>query len=104
MAAAHSHFDGAFDVALTFHIAEIDVVRLMRGKKSGQISARGQQRGFAAQKSKRLSQILHPIDVDIIDHGGFERIGFRDKECTLTSTTRFQRHRQHAFHRAHGAI
>ena len=35
-------FDRAFDVALAFHVAKIDIVILMRGEKCAQITARRQ--------------------------------------------------------------
>src|SRR4029453_4630365 len=60
--ASHCDFNGAFDVSLAFHLAEIDVITLVRGKKSGQIGARRKKGSFAAEKRECLSQILHAID------------------------------------------
>ena len=97
--AGHRDFDRAFNVALTFHVAEIDVVALVRRKKSSQIGTRRQKRRFAAQKSKCLPQILHAVDVDLIDHGGFERIGFRDEECAPAPPSCFQSDWEHALSR-----
>ena len=104
MTAGHGHFHRALDVALAFYIAEINVVALMGRKKASQIGARGQEGRFPAQKIKRLPQILHTIDVDFIDHGGFERVGLRDKQCTLAAPPGFQRDWQDPFHGAHCAI
>src|SRR5437660_5758764 len=42
--ASDRHLDGALDVALTFHVAEIDLVTLMRGEKFAQISTCWQKR------------------------------------------------------------
>ena len=53
--ASYGHFDGAFDVALAFHVAEIHVVDLMRRKETGQIGACRQKRDFAAQKGECLA-------------------------------------------------
>src|SRR6266481_3171222 len=70
MTASHCDFNGAFDVSLAFDLAEIDIIALMRGKKSGQIGARRKKWSFAAEKRECLSQILHAVDVDLIDHCG----------------------------------
>ena len=79
MTASHRDFNRAFDVSLAFDLAEIDIIALMRGKKSGQIGARREKRSFAAEERECLPQILHAVDVDLIDHRGFERVCFRDK-------------------------
>src|SRR4030095_2667112 len=42
--ASHCDFNGTFDVPLALDLAKIDVIALMRGKKSGQISARRKKR------------------------------------------------------------
>jgi hypothetical protein len=47
---------------------------------------------------------LHAIDIDLIDHGGFERIGFWDKECAPAAASCFQSHWEHAFDGTHRAI
>src|SRR2546421_4182048 len=83
MTASHCDFNGAFDVCLAFDLAEIDVIALMRGKKSGQIGARRKKRSFAAEKRECLSQILHAVDIDLIDHCGLERVCFRDNSARL---------------------
>src|SRR6476620_1179091 len=46
--AGDGYLDRAFDVALAFHVAEIDVVTLVRGEEFAQISVCGQKRNFAA--------------------------------------------------------
>ena len=61
MTTRNRDFDRAFNVALAFHVAEIDVVILMRGKKSGEIAARRQKRKLAAEKLKCLSQVLDAV-------------------------------------------
>src|SRR5438046_9818973 len=42
--AGDGHFDGALNVPLPFHVAEINIVTLMRGEEFAQISARGEKR------------------------------------------------------------
>src|SRR5205809_7812909 len=100
MTASHCDFNGAFDVSLAFDLAEIDVIALMRGKKSGQIGARRKTRSFAAEKRECLSQILHAVDIDLIDHCGLERVCFRVKSRAFAATPRLQYDRQDAFHGA----
>src|SRR5262245_3725434 len=102
--ACDGYLDGALDVALAFYIAEIDVVTLVRGEKFAQISARGQKRDFAAQKGERLPQILHAVYVDIVDHRGFERIGFGHEQRSFAAASRLERDRQHAFYGPNGTV
>ena len=104
VAARDGDFDCAFYVALSFHIAEIDVVTLMCSEEFAQISACRQKRNFAAQKGERLPQILHAVDVDLIDHCGFKRVGFGNKQRALASSPCFQRNGQHAFHSTDRAV
>src|SRR4029077_2423440 len=63
--AGDSHLDRALHVALALHIAEIDVVTLVRGEEFAEISACGQKSNFATQKSERLPQILHAVYIDL---------------------------------------
>src|SRR5438046_10290899 len=72
--AGHRHFDSAFDVSLAFHVAKIDVVRLMRGKESGQISTRRQKRSSATQTSKCMPHTLNPVDLSLSVTCGFKRM------------------------------
>src|SRR5207248_3483 len=51
-----SYLDRSLHVSLAFYVAKIDVVTLMRGEKFAQISARGKQGNFAAQKRECLPQ------------------------------------------------
>ena len=102
--AGDSHFDCPLDVALTFYVAKIDVVRLVRCEKICQIAARGQEREFAANKLKCLTQIVHAVDVDLFHHGSFACVGFRNEERMFPAPSRFQRDRQYAFDGAHGSI
>src|SRR5205814_2594544 len=69
-----SYLDRSLHVSLAFYVAKIDVVTLMRGEKFAQISARGKQGNFAAQKRECLPQILHTIDVDLIHRRCFEGV------------------------------
>ena len=100
MSTGDSYFDCAFDMALAFHIAEIDVITLVRSEKLAQISACGQKRDFAAQKRERLPQILHTVDIDLVDHRSLERVRFRYEQRALAPATRLKCDRQHAFYRA----
>src|SRR5437667_6958989 len=68
--ASDSHFDGALNVPLPLHVAEINIVTLMRGEEFAQIGACGEKRNFAAQESECLPQILHAVDIDLIYHRG----------------------------------
>ena len=104
MTPGHRHLDGALNVALAFYIAKIDIVVLVRGEEAGQIGTRRQKRSFAAQKIKGLSQILDAVNVDLIDHGRFERVGFRHKQRTFAAAARFQRNWQDTFHSAHRTV
>ena len=104
MTARDSHLDRALNVALAFHVAEIDVVIVVCGKEFAQISACGQKRNFASQKGKRLPQTLHAVYVDFVDHRGFERICFGHEQCSFATASRLERDRQHAFHGADGTV
>src|SRR6266496_1980963 len=53
--ASDGHFYRALYVALPLHVAEINIVTLMRSEKFAQISARGKHGNFAAQKRKCLA-------------------------------------------------
>jgi hypothetical protein len=75
--ARHRDFNRAFDMSLALNISEIDVIYLMCRKKSSQISTRWKQGSLAAQERECLSQILHAVDVDLIDHRGFESVCLR---------------------------
>ena len=57
------------------------------------------QRNFAAQECERLPQILHAVDVDLIDHRRFERICFGDEQPAFAAASRLERNRQHTLHR-----
>src|SRR5204863_9736361 len=102
--ACDSHLDCALDVTLAFHVAEIDIVTLVRGKEFAQISACGQKRNFATQKGERLPQILHAVYVDLVDHRGFERICFGHEQRAFAAASRLEGDRQHAFHWANGTV
>src|SRR5437762_7002227 len=91
-------------MTLAFHIAEIDVVKLVCGEEFAQIGACRQKGSLSAQESERLPQILHAIDIDLIDHRGFERVGFGDKQSALAPSARLQCNRQHAFYRPNRAV
>ena len=93
MTAGDGHFDGAFNVPLPLHVAEINIVTLMRGEEFTQIGACRQKRNFSAQEGECLPQILHAVDVDFIDHRRFERISFGNKQRALAASARFQRDR-----------
>src|SRR6266481_3814863 len=76
----------------------------MGGEEFTQICAGRQKRNFSAQEGERLPQILHAVNVDLIDHRGFQRIGFGNKQRALATSARFQCNRQHAFHGAHRTV
>src|SRR5262249_50309243 len=94
----------AFHVTLSFHIGKIDIVGLMRCKKTGEIARGWKQRQFAAQKLECLSQIVHAVDVDLADQRGFKSVCFRNEERLFATTPRFQRYRKHAFDWTNTAI
>src|SRR6185369_7670581 len=102
--AGDGYLDGTLDVSLTFYIAEIDIIILVGSEEFAQISARGQERDFAAQKGERLPQILHTVYVDLVDHRGFERVGFGHEQRSLAAASRLKGDRQHAFHGANGTV
>jgi hypothetical protein len=102
--ASDGYLDGALDVTLTFYIAEIDIVVLVRGEEFAQISARGQKRNLATQKSERLPQILHSVYVDLVDHRGFERIGFGHEQRSFAAASRLKGDWQHAFYGPDGTV
>ena len=80
MPSGNCDLDRALHVTLTFYIREIDLVVLVRGEKNSEIAARRSERSFAAQKLKRLSQILHAVNVDAIHHRGLGRVRFRNEK------------------------
>ena len=104
MTAGDRHFNRSLHVPLPLHVAEIDVVTLVRGEELAQIGACRQKRNFTAQEGERLSQILYTVDIDLVDHRGFEGIGFGNKKRALASSARFQCNWQHAFYSTDGAV
>ena len=104
MTAGDSYLDGAFDVALTLHVTEINVVTLVRGEEFAEIGACWQKCNFAAQEGERLPQILHPVDVDFVDHCSFERICFGYKQGALAAPSCFEGNGQHAFYRTNRTV
>src|SRR5262245_18397400 len=98
MTTGDAYFDCALDMALAFDVAKIDVVALVRSEKLAQISARGQKRNFAAQKCERLPEILHAVDIDLVDHCGFGRVRFGYEQRALAPAPRLKCDRQHAFY------
>src|SRR5262245_9396051 len=98
------NLDGAFDVSLTFYVADIDVVTLVRSEELAQISACRQKRNFAAQECERLPQILDAVYVDLVNHRGLKRICFGDEQRAFAAASRLERDRQHAFYWANGAV
>src|SRR6202171_2527058 len=102
--AGNGHFDRAFDGALSFYVGKIDLVVLVRGEKIGQVTASRKKRELTAHEFECLPQILHAVDVDLVDHGGLARVGFRHEQGALAAFARFQRDRQDTFDRPHRAI
>ena len=91
-------------MTLSFHVAEIDVVILVRRKEFAQISACWQKRNFTTQKGERLSQVLDPVNVDPIDHRGFECVRLRDEQRALAATTRLDCDGQYTLNGPDGTI
>src|SRR5437868_8760428 len=89
---------------LTLYVGKIDIVALMGTEKSADIPASRQQRKLTAQKLKCLTEILHAVDVDLVDHGGFARICLRHEQRLFSSASRFQRNRQYTFDRSNAAV
>ena len=81
--------DRAFDVMLTFHVSEIDIVTLVGCEKSAEIATSWEQRKFAAKKLEGLAQIVDAVDVDLVHHGGFKRVRFWHEERLLAAAPRF---------------
>src|SRR5262245_41457647 len=71
---------------------------LVCGEEFAQISAGRQKCNFAAQECECLPQILHTVYVDLVDHRGFERICFGDKQGAFAAASRLEGDRQHAFY------
>jgi len=88
-----------FDVSLTFHLAEIDVIAPVRGKNPVKSSLVGKKGSFAAEKRECLPQILHAVDVE-----SYRPLRPRARllpgtnSARLAATPRFQCDRQDAFH------
>ena len=104
MAAGDGDFDRALHVALTFHIAEIDVVVFVGGEERSEVAVSRRDQGFAADELEGLAQILDAVDGDSFHHGGLMRVRGRNEDRLFLLAARFERHRQHAFHRTHCAI
>ena len=68
------NFDGAFDMLLTFDLAEIKV--LFIGFEIGPTVRRADriQFDFSAQKMNDLRKRTRPVDIDTLHHGGFRSI------------------------------
>ena len=52
--AGDGHFDRALHVALAFHVAEIDIVTLVRGEEFAEISACRQKRQFRRARNANV--------------------------------------------------
>src|SRR6266540_2140072 len=100
----HRDFNGPFDVSLTLYVSEIDVIALVCGKKSGQIGACRKKGSFAAQERECLPQILDAVDIDLIDHRGFQRICFWNKQRVFATASRLERDWQDAFNCANSTV
>src|SRR5207237_8136087 len=97
-------FDCALHMTLSFHVGKIDIVGLVTGKETGEVAARRQKWKLAAEKLKRLAQVMHGVDVDFIDHRRLARVRGRTKERLFAAAPRFQCNRQNAFDRADASV
>lgn len=104
MTAGDRHLDRALDVPLAFDVREIDLVTLMRGEELAPIAAHRGQLLFSPNELKSLAQILHAVDVDAGDHGGFARVRRWHDHRAFAAAPRFERDRKHTFDRAHPAV
>ncbi len=104
MSARDRDFNCALYVRLSFDVAKIDIVTLMRREKFRHVAARRVHRLLPTQKFKRLPQIRDAVNVDLVHHRGFVRVRFRHKQGALAAFARFDRNRQNAFDRTHCAI
>ena len=104
MPAGDRDFDGALHVPLALHVREIDVVIFVGGEERGEIAVGRRDERFAPNELEGLAKIVNAINGDPFHHRGLVRVDRRDKDRLLLLAPRFERHRQHAFHRAHCAI
>ena len=104
MPAGDRDFDGAFNVALAFHVSEIDIIALMAREEFFEITPGRLQRTFPAQKSKRLAQITDTVNGDSSYHGRFLSIGLWNEQRLLAAFTRLDCHWQYACHRTDRSI
>lgn len=102
--AGDRHFNGAFDVALPFHVTEIDLVILVGGEERSEIARRRFDRRFASNELECFPQVPHAVDGDPFHHRGFVRVGRGNENRLFLLPARFQGHRQHAFDGAHAAV
>jgi hypothetical protein len=93
-------FDGAFDMLLTFDLAEIKV--LFSGSDVGPAVERAHrlQGDISAQKMDDLRKGTYSVDIDTFHHGGFRGILERHDESLPLPALGFQGNREDSLDRA----
>src|SRR5438045_72161 len=64
VSASDGDFDRPFHVSLAFHVAEVDLERLMTRKEIAQITTRWLEVTLAADEREGFAQVLHAVDID----------------------------------------
>ena len=81
MPSGGSYLEGALDTLLPLHVTEIEVEAGVFPEKFGPGIDHGRlQLDLPVEKPYHLGNILHAIDIEIIDHGGFPHVGLGNNQ------------------------
>lgn len=105
VAAGCGEFEGAFDIFLSAHIAEIHVVVVeVGGKFVAGIHIHRLDIAFTGDDSERIIQVFHAIHIEFVDDGGFFGIHFRENEALEFLSPGFDGNRQCTFDGSQRAV
>lgn len=103
--ASRCQFEGAFDVLLPAHIAEIDIVLAEIGRELfAGIDLDGRDGRIARQHVDGFAQVFHAIHRKIADDGGFAGIGFGQDKTFVFFVTGQYGHGQGTFDGPQAAV
>lgn len=103
--AGTSDLKGALDVLLAFDLGEvIGEDALCLGKLGAGIHHGGFQADVAVEELHHLREIVHAVDVEVVDHSGLQRIGARQDETVQLEFAGQDGHGQRTLDGAQAAV
>ena len=105
MSAGASHFEGALDVFLTLHLAEVEIVSVdLLAEHFTGVDDRWLELSLTVQEVDHVDDIVDAIDIQAVDHGGFHNVSRGDEDAVELLASRFDSHRQNAFYGEQRAV